>query len=366
MTSENLSLTVKNQDAVDVVDWSTLNEEEQKQARQIAGQINFKDSQAVVAYGVGAQRDIAAFSDTILSEVRAKDTGFVGEILTDLLLKVKGVDVDSLGADGGFLSKIPLVGGLFNRFQRFIAGYQKISTQIDHISDELDKARMGLLRDITLMDQMFDKNIGYLKNLDIYITAGQFRLKEIQEKELPGIKQEAEASQDPILAQQFQDLQQFLNRFDKKLHDLKLSRMVAIQTSPQLRLVQNGNQELVEKIQSSILNTIPLWKNQIVIAITLFRQKKALQLQQEVSDTTNELLQKNSELLKQSSIEIAKETERGIVDIETLKKVNTDLVATIEETLKIQQEGRQKRRLAEVELRKLETDLKEKLVSLTS
>jgi uncharacterized protein YaaN involved in tellurite resistance len=199
MASE--SLTLKEPDTVDVVDWSVLSEEEKKRAEEIAAQINVKDSQAVVGYGVGAQRDIANFSDNILNEVRAKDTGFVGEILSDLVIKVKEVGVDGIGAGGGFISKLPLLGNLFNQFKRFINRYQKLSIQIDRIVDELDKARMGLLRDITLMDQMYEKNIGFMKNLDIFIAAGQLRLKELEEKELPEIKKRAESSKNPIEAQ---------------------------------------------------------------------------------------------------------------------------------------------------------------------
>jgi uncharacterized protein YaaN involved in tellurite resistance len=347
-----------------VVDWDSLSEEEKKQAEEIAAQIEVNDSQAVVAYGVGAQREISTFSDTILNEVRAKDAGYVGDILTDMLTRVKEVDVDSLSEGGGFMSKIPILGGLVNKFKRFINRFNKLETQIDKIVDELDKARMNLMRDIALMDQMYEKNLDYLNKLDVYIAAGQIKLKELEEKLLPEMKKKAEASKDPVDAQNYQDFQQFINRFDKKLHDLKLSRMVAIQTFPQIRLIQNGNQGLVEKVQSSILNTIPLWKNQIVIAITLYRQKKSLKLQQEVSKTTNELMQKNIELLKQSTIDIAKESERGIVDIETLKKVNTELVSTIEETLKIQHDGKLKRRQAEEDLVKIEQELKEKLVSI--
>jgi uncharacterized protein YaaN involved in tellurite resistance len=220
------------------------------------------------------------------------------------------------------------------------------------------------MRDITLLDNLFEKNYDYLKELDLYIIAGEQLLAELDKTVIPEFKARAEKSQDPLDAQKLQDMQQFLSRFEKKLHDLKLSRMVSIQTAPQIRLIQNNNQLLVEKIQTSILNTIPLWKNQVIIAITLFRQKKSLSLQKEVSDTTNELLKKNSEMLKGSSIEIAKESERGIVDIETLQKVNTDLISTIEETLKIQQDGRQKRAQAEEQLKKMEGELKQKLMEV--
>lgn len=346
-----------------IIDLSSLTDEERRQAEEIVRQIDVEDSQAVVVYGVGAQREISNFSDTILNEVRAKDAGYVGEVLSSLVMKVKEVDVDSLSS-GSFIEKIPLIGSLVNRFKRFITRYEKLSNQIEKIVDELDKARMSLLKDIELMDKLYDKNLEYLRNLEIYIAAGQMKLKELQEKVLPAMQKEAEASKDPVEAQKYQDFVQLTNRFDKKLHDLILSRMVAIQTSPQVRLIQGSNQVLVEKIQSSILNTIPLWKNQIVIAISLFRQKKALELQKEVSRTTNELLEKNMEMLKDSTLEITRESERGIVELETLKKVNGDLISTIEETLKIQAEGKAKRRQAESELVKLEKDLKDKLVNV--
>jgi len=223
---------------------------------------------------------------------------------------------------------------------------------------------MQLLKDVTMFDNLYEKNLEYLKELDLHIIAGQLKLKEVQDTILPQLKAKAEQSGDPVDAQRFQDMNQMANRFEKKIHDMKLSRMIAIQTSPQIRLIQGNNQVLVEKIQSSILNTIPLWKNQIIIAIGLFKQKKALKLQQEVTATTNELLAKNAEMLKDSSIQVARESERGIVDIETLKKVNNDLISTIEETLKIQQEGKQKRQQAETELIQLESDLKKKLVDI--
>lgn len=348
----------------DIVDISAMTEEERKQVQTIADGIKIDDSNAIISYGVGAQREISDFADTILQEVRSKDTGFVGEIMTDLVVTIKDLDVDSLGSGGGFFSKIPLVGNFLDAFKRFVARYDKMSVQLEKIVEELDKARMNLLRDITLLDNLYERNLGFLKNLDLYIAAGQIKLREMREKMVPELKAKADASGDPADAQRLQDFMQFLNRFEKKLHDLKLSRMVSIQTAPQVRLVQSGNQVLVEKIQSSILNTIPLWKNQIVLAITLFRQKKAVELQKEVSETTNELLRKNMEMLKSSTLDIARESERGIVDIETLKKVNNDLISTIEETLKIQKEGRAKRELAEKELVKLEGELKQKLVDI--
>ena len=357
--SDNVSLTSKD----DVVDISKLSPEELAKVESIKSQIDVADSQSILTYGVGVQREISTFSDNILNEVRTKDSGYVGTILTDMVYKIKDLNVDGLG-NSNFMSKIPFIGGLWDSVKKFMVGYEKLSVQIDKIIDELDSARMQMLRDITLMDAMYGKNLDYLRNLDLYIAAGQQKIKELESTVLVEIKAKADETKDPEDVQKYNDFVQFLNRFDKKLYDLKLSRMISIQTAPQIRLIQNGDQALVEKIQSSILNTIPLWKNQIVIAITLFRQKKSLELQKEVTKTTNDLLEKNSALLKDSTIEIAKESERGIVEIETLKKVNDNLIATIEETIKIQAEGKAKRQQAEVELQKIESDLKTKLLSL--
>ena len=358
-TRDNVSLTHS-----ETVNLANLSPEQLARVDDIKKQINIEDSQAIITFGVGAQRDISTFADNILQEVRTKDSGFVGNILTDLVIKVKDIDVDSIGGKESFFSKIPFLGGLVNSFRKFIARYEKLSVQIEKIVDELDKARMQMLRDLTLLDTMYGKNLEYLKNLDLFIAAGQLKLQELQNTVAPQLKTKADETKDPSDAQKYNDFMQFLNRFDKKIHDLKLSRMVSIQAGPQIRLIQNGDQALVEKIQSSILNTIPLWKNQIVIAITLFRQRSALKLQKEVTDTTNELLRKNSEMLKESTIEIAKESERGIVDIETLKQVNSDLISTIEDTLKIQADGKAKRQVAETELVKIEQELKEKLLSV--
>lgn len=345
---------------------ASLNEltaEQKQKVEQIAAQIDVNDSQNIIQYGVGAQSNISNFADSILEQVKAKDAGEVGAVLTDLMLTVKKLDVESLSGES-FMSKIPILGNLVGGAKKFVAQYQSIEHHIEEITDEMTKSRMQLIKDVTLLDALYDKNKDYLKELDLYILAGEIKLKELQEKTLPEVKAKATASGDTLDAQKVQDLSQMINRFEKKIHDLKLSRMIAIQTLPQVRLIQNNDQLLVEKIQSSILNTIPLWKNQVVIAISLFRQKKALEMQKEVTATTNDLLTKNSELLKTSSIEVAKESEKGIVEIETLKKVHDNLISTIDETLKIQAEGRTKRAAAEVEIKKLENDLKNKLAQV--
>ncbi|MBN1533703.1 MAG: toxic anion resistance protein [Spirochaetes bacterium] len=338
-----------------------LSEEQKKQVEEIAKQIDVEDSQSVIQFGVGAQTGVSNFADTILEGMQSKDTGYVGDILTDLMVQVKSLNVDKLSPSGGVMSKIPIISSFVTGMKKFVARYDEVNVQIEKITDELTKARMQLLKDITMFDGLYDRNVDYIRDIDLYILAGKMRLQEIQEKTVPELRAKAEQSGDAIDAQRVQDMAQMANRLEKKVHDLQLSRMIAIQTSPQIRLIQNNDQLLVEKIQSSILNTIPLWKNQIVIAIGIFRQKKALEMQKEISETTNELLKKNAEMLKQGSLDIAKESEKGIVEIETLKKVHEQLVSTIEETLKIQQEGSLKRREAESELTKLEGELKIKL-----
>jgi len=335
-----------------------LSEAEIIKAREIAGGIDITDSQAVIEFGVGAQSDIADFSDTVLDQVRSKDAGFAGEALNELMVNVKEIDVDGISNSGsrGLLRSVA------RKIKKFVGRYNKLSVQIDSIVVKLEDTRDSLFRDIELLDKLYDKNGDYLNQLDLYIAAGEIKLEELNNVVLPSLRTEAEQSDDPVKAQELRDMQAMINRFEKRVHDLKLSRMISIQAMPQIRLVQNNDQVLVERIQSSILNTIPLWKNQIVIAITLFRQKSALKIQKDVTDTTNELLKKNSEMLKTGTIETAKEAERGIVEIETLRQVNNDLIETITESIRIQQEGKAARAAAEKELGVLESELKQKLM----
>jgi uncharacterized protein YaaN involved in tellurite resistance len=350
------SLIARKEDAQ--YEMKNFKDDEKQRITDIAKDIDIEDASGVITYGVGAQKEISSFADATLSQIREKDTGYVGDILTDMMVKIKDLKVDSIGTNKGILSQIPILNAFVHAVKKFIAQYEKVSVHIERIIEELDKARVTLLKDISMLDNMYETNLQYLRNLDFFIAAGMLKLKELTEKTLPEMRAQADASNDPKDSQRVADFTQAINRFEKKIHDLKLSRLIAIQTAPQIRLIQGNNQALVEKIQSSILNTIPLWKNQIVIAISLFRQKKSLELQKEVSKTTNELLSKNAELLKQSSLDIARENERGIVEVETLKKVNSDLITTIEETLKIQAEGREKRQAAEAEILRLEGDLK--------
>ena len=322
------------------------------------------DPQTVVSYGLPAQSRIANFADSLLGDVRNKDAGVGGAALTDLLKKVREIDVDALSAGHSAAARIPLVGRFVDSFGRFATRYQKVATSIDRIVDSLERARMGLLRDITVLDKMYDLNLEYLKQLDLYIAAGDQLLEDLQTRTLPEAEVQARATDDPMAAQRLADLQQAVARFERRVHDLKLTRMAAIQTAPQIRLIQGNDQNLVEKIQSSILTTVPLWKNQIIIAISLYRQQRAVELQRQVADTTNDLLTKNAELLRTGSAKVGREVERGVVDVETLRKVNDELVATLEETIRIQQEGHDRRLQAEGEITRLQGDLKQKLIDL--
>lgn len=339
-----------------------ISPEDRKRIDEIKNAIDLTDSQASVQYGVNAQRNIAEFSDTILNNIRSKDSGYVGELLNNLVVKVKGFEVDG-SSNGSFIKKIPILGSLVGKAQNMMAEYDKLSVQVDKIQGELDKARMVMLKDIVMFDTMYDKNVEYFKELQLYIRAGEEKIQELQTQTIPRLRQEAANSQNQMAVQLVSDFENAVSRFEKKVHDLKLSKTIAIQTAPQIRLIQNNDKVLVDKVQSAIFNTIPLWKSQIVIALGLSRQQKVLQMQREITNTTNELLRRNAEMLKQSTLETARETERGIVDIETVKKVNDDLISTIEETIKIQQEGRQKRKAAEAELVQIEDRLKQTLLA---
>lgn len=341
----------------------SLTEDQKKQIEDIQSKIDIRNTQGILSYGVAAQSNLTSFADSALDSIKSKEAGYVGDMLTNLMLKVKDVDVDSIGSDSGFLSRIPLFNNLVNNAKKFMAKYERLTVEIDKIVDELDKAQVNLMRDIKMFDTLYDKNIVYIKNLEFLILAGELKLKEVREKELPNLKEKAETTNDPMDSQEYNDMQQRVVRFERKLDDLKRTKMIAVQNAPQIRLIQGSDEALTEKIQSSIVNTIPLWKNQIVIAMGLMRQKKALEIQKNVTDTTNKILTKNSEMLKQGTIEIQKENERGIVEIETLKKVNADLISTIEETIKIQEDGRNKRIQAEKDMVAMEQELKAKLLS---
>ena len=334
---------------------------ERAEVEKIKEGIDLTNSAAIIDFGTAAQKNIADFSDSILCNVRAKDSGYVGELLGELLTNVKSFEPKS--SDGGFLKKLPLVSSLVGKAETMMQGYEKVSVQVEKVKTSLQKARMLMMKDVTMLDTLFAKNLEYFKTLELYIRAGEEKMQEMREVTLPKLRAQAAASSDPMAAQVVSDFESSVERFEKKVHDLKISKTISIQTAPQIRLIQNNDKVLIDRVQSAIYNSIPLWKNQMVIALGLANQKKVLEMQHSVNEMTNDLLKKNAEMLKIGTIETAKENERSIVDIETVRKVNDDLVTTIEETLKIQQEGRAKRRAAEAELVALESRLKKALES---
>lgn len=334
---------------------------ERAEVEKIKEGLDLTDSAAIIDFGTAAQKNIADFSDSILCNVRAKDSGYVGELLGELLTNVKSFEPKSSG--GGFLKKLPLVSSLVGKAETMMQGYEKVSVQVEKVKTSLQKARMLMMKDVTMLDTLFAKNLEYFKTLELYIRAGEEKMQEMREVTLPKLRAQAAALSDPMAAQVVSDFESSVERFEKKVHDLKISKTISIQTAPQIRLIQNNDKVLIDRVQSAIYNSIPLWKNQMVIALGLANQKKVLEMQHSVNEMTNDLLKKNAEMLKIGTIETAKENERSIVDIETVRKVNDDLVTTIEETLKIQQEGRAKRRAAEAELVALESRLKKALES---
>lgn len=329
--------------------------------------INLGDPSLTVTYGAQTMQDISRFADDLLSRVQAKNAGQVGETLTDLMVRVKSVDVTEIaGEKRGILERIPLVGSLFNSMERTIAKFNTLSEQVSVITDKLEETMVGLLHDVNVLQKLYEHNETFHHELSAYIAAGQRKLEEVRAIDLPKLKAEAEASNDAMDAQKVRDLSEQLGRFERRLHDLQLSRTITVQTAPQIRLIQGNNQTLAEKIQTSILTTLPIWKSQMVLALSLHGQKNAALLQKSVADTTNDMLRKNAELLDQSSIETARQVERSVVDIDTLREVHGKLIHTIEESMRIAQEGREKRVAAEKELNAMETQLKEKLTSLAA
>ncbi|WP_273124303.1 toxic anion resistance protein [Bacillus weihaiensis] len=340
-----------------------LPEENRQKAIQLAEQIDPTNQQAIALYGTQAQSKLLNFSHSMLDHVQKKDTGEIGEIIHDLMKKLEQVSPNDLKpAKRGLMSR--MFGKLTNSVQEVLTRYQKTGVQIDRISVKLDHSKNGLLQDIHVLEELYEKNKEYFHALNVYIAAGELKLDELETKTIPALKKKAEETQDQMAFQEVNDLMQFADRLEKRTHDLVLSRQITMQSAPQIRLIQSANQALVEKIQSSITTAIPLWKNQVAIALTLLRQKDAVEAQKLVSKTTNDLLLKNAEMLKVNTLETARENERGLVDVDTLKKVQDHLVSTLEETLRIQAEGRAKRLQAEQDLATMETDLKKKLAGM--
>jgi uncharacterized protein YaaN involved in tellurite resistance len=341
----------------------SLPEESKQKAYGLAEQIDPRNHQSIILYGTQAQSKLLNFSHSMLDHVQNKDVGEIGDILSELMSKLAQVNPDELQPEKrNLFSK--LFGKISSSVNEVLSKYQKTGAQIDRISVKLDHCKKALMTDNMMLEQLYEKNKEYFQALNIYIAAGEVKIEELQTKTIPELKRKAEASQDQMDFQDVNDMMQFADRLDKRMYDLKLSRQITTQSAPQIRLIQNTNQALVEKIQSSIMTAIPLWKNQIAIALTLIRQRSAVEAQKQVSKTTNDLLLKNAEMLKTNTIETAKENERGIVDIETLKKTQENLVTTLEETLRIQSEGRTKRHQAEQELISMENELKQKLLNL--
>ena len=338
----------------------SFSEQDKLQISKIKDEIDFMRNTDVLQYGSEAQGNISRFSDQILENVRAKDSGHVGELLSSLTSKVEEFNEP---ASKKLVRSIPLVGRLVGKVDDAVNRYDKLSMQVSKISSELDASRTEMMKDIVLLDNMYHKNVEYFKTLCIYIEAGKQKIKEANEVTLPRLRSEASQSSNPLAMQVVSDFEETVARFEKKVHDLELSRTIALQTAPQIRLIQNNDKTLVERVNSTILNTIPLWKNQMVIALGLVNQQKALQMQKQVADATNNLLRKNAEMLKQNTLDTAKENERGIVDVATIEEVNNRLIETVHEVLKIQQEGRVQRQKAEGELLRIEENLKNTLIS---
>ncbi|QDA75343.1 toxic anion resistance protein [Listeria seeligeri] len=340
-----------------------LTETNKKQALELSKQIEPGNQAAILGYGAPAQAKLHDFSHSMLAHVQKQDVGPIGDIISDLMYRLQEADPDELAArNKNVFTK------MFHRVKQSIneitSKYQKIGTQIDRIALKLEHSKKRLMEDNSFLEQLYDKNKDYFQALNIYIAAGELKLEEINTKMLPELRKKAEQTGDQMDYQEVNDLTQFADRLDKRVYDLRLSRQITIQQAPQIRLIQNTNQALAEKIQSSIMTAIPLWKNQVAIALTLLRQQQAVEAQRQVSETTNELLKRNADMLKTNAIETARENERGIVDIETLKETQSSLIETLQETLKIQQEGRAKRAVAEKELVTMEQELKERLLEM--
>ena len=346
------------QELKEQLDDSILTPEERKMVDEFSRQIDLHNSNAILQYGVGTQKKMADFSGSALENVRTKDLGEVGDMLSGVVAELKDFDEEQKGFLGIFKKTT-------NKVEALKVKYAKAETNITRICEELEQHQRLLLKDVAVLDKMYDQNLTYFKELSMYIMAGKKKLQETRETELTELVEKARVSGLPEDAQAAKDLEALCERFEKKIHDLELTRMVSIQTAPQIRLVQNSDTMMVEKIQSTVVNTIPLWKSQMVLALGVTHAEQAAKAQREVSDMTNELLKRNAEVLKVAAVESARESERGIVDMETLKNTNASLISTLDEVMKIQAEGREKRRTAEIEMKQMEDELKKKLLEIS-
>ncbi len=345
---------------IERLELSKLSPAEQAAVTEFSKKIDILNTEQVLNYGSNAQKNISEFSDSALSAVRTKDLGEVGDMLSDLVVELKGLNFDPEQRKG--------LRGLFNKTKQDIASikaqYDKAEVNVDKIVEQLEHHEVVLLKDISLMDRMYEKNQEYMKELTMYIIAGKLRIEELRNVELPELQKKAQESGLPEDAQAANDFANMIGRFEKKIHDLELTRTISLQMSPQIRLIQNNDTLMSEKIRSSIVNTIPLWKSQMVLGLSMYHSEEAMKAQREVTDVTNQLLESNAKKLHQGSVNVAKESERGIVDIETLKKTNLELIATLDEVRKIQDEGREQRLRAEEELGRIEGQLKQKLLEM--
>ena len=345
------------------LNYDLLSEEEKKAVDDFNSKIDINDATEILQFGAPAQDKISKFSDSILEDVKTKNTGEVGDLLANLVSQIKSFDSDIAGSKKkGFFAK--LFSSAKKELDYIIARYSKIEKNIDTIEGNLEKDKLQMLKDISIFDTMYEKNLEYFKEISLYIIAGDRKIEELRSKVLPELKAKAEKSGDQLDIQKVNDMENMITRFEKKIYDLKTTRIISIQMAPQIRLLQNNEAELVEKIQSSITNTIPLWKNQMVLALGINNAKQALKTQQEVSKLTNEMLVKNSETLKQGSIDIAEESEKAIVNIETLQKTNQNLIETLDKVIEIHENGRIKRKEAEQTLTEIEKELKEKMLEI--
>ena len=342
------------------VSLDSLSPAEQAAVKAFSEKIDILNTEQVMNYGVNAQKNISEFSDAALGTVKTKDLGEVGNMLSDLVIELKGLNFDA-EEKKGFL-------GLFKKTTQNIeslkAQYSKAEINVDKICDELKKQQIILMKDISLMDKMYERNMEYMKELTMYILAGKLKIEQLRNEELPKLVEKANQSNAPEDAEAANDFANMIGRFEKKIYDLELTRMISLQMSPQIRMIQNNDSLMAEKIQTSIVNTIPLWKNQMVLALAMHHSEQAMKAQREVTDVTNALLSKNAEKLHQGSVDIAREAERGIVDLETLQKTNQELISTLEEVRQIQDEGRSRRIAAEAELGRIEKELNSKLLAM--
>ncbi len=344
------------------LNYDALTDEEKKAIDEFITKIDPKNTTQILQYGASAQSNISKFSDSVLDDVKTRSTGEVGDLLAGLVAEIKEFDTDIPTGEVKGLAKI--FNSAKKQLEKLINKYSKVETNINRIEKQLEDHKLQMLKDIAVFDTMYDKNLEYFKQLSLYIIAGEKKLKELREVTLPEMQAKAKESGDQTDVQAVHDMENMINRFEKKIYDLKTTRMISIQMAPQIRLIQNNDSELVEKIQSSLINTIPLWKNQIVIALGITHAKSALGAQKAVTDLTNEMLQKNSETLKQGTIEIAEESERAIIDVETLQKTNQDIIETLDKVIEIHQNGRVKRQEAEKQLEQIEGELKDKLLEI--